>query len=509
MVLFWRTRLYADATLQIVFAVLAGYGWYQWLRVPVPGAELPVRRTSRAEWVVLSAATMLGHAAVYWGLSRHTDSPVPFWDSAVLALSLAATYGQARKLVESWILWIVVDVISVPLYIGRGLYLTSGLYFVFLCLCVNGYFRWRADLLGRRPLPLRHEAAPRMKAAEQAIQSIPVPAPVLPLRPRPLRRRAGGRAARAGARPRPPGLRARPAGPHRRRHPRVRGRGPREARFLRRPVPPRRDAVVGGQRRRRRFPPSRPRSAWPPITRRPGTTWRSPSKERAMRWARCATCARPSRSTRSRAGLPAPGHSAQGAGRPAGRGRRPAPRGGAPARATDAQNALGLALMDAGFGEEAVSTFRALIAAQPRRHVGAPQPRQRPAPPGRPRRRHRGLSRARARGPGQRRGLLQPRDGAEAEGRFRGRRWPSCAARSRSIPRSTTPTTRWAWCSGRPGGPRRRWPRSGRPSPASPTLADAHYMLGTILRQQGRLDDALAAFREAHPPAAGGGGGRI
>jgi nicotinamide mononucleotide transporter len=153
MVLFWRARLYADATLQIVFAVLGGYGWYQWRRVPVPGAELPVRRTSRTEWVALSAATMLGQAAVYWGLSRHTDSPVPFWDSAVLALSLAATYGQARKLLESWVLWIVVDVISVPLYIGRGLYLTSGLYFLFLCLCVSGYFSWRADLPGRRPLP--------------------------------------------------------------------------------------------------------------------------------------------------------------------------------------------------------------------------------------------------------------------------------------------------------------------------------------------------------------------
>jgi nicotinamide mononucleotide transporter len=153
MALFWRSKLYADATLQIFFAMLGGYGWYQWLRVPVPGAALPVRRTRRAEWVVLSAATMLGHAAVYWGLTRHTDSPVPFWDSAVLALSLAATYGQARKLVESWIVWIVVDVISVPLYIDRGLYLTSGVYFVFLCLCVKGYFSWRADLPGRRPLP--------------------------------------------------------------------------------------------------------------------------------------------------------------------------------------------------------------------------------------------------------------------------------------------------------------------------------------------------------------------
>jgi nicotinamide mononucleotide transporter len=153
MVLFWRSKLYADATLQVVFAALAVYGWYRWLRVPVPGTELPVRRTSRTEWLVLAATTALGHAAVYWGLSRHTDSPVPFWDAAVLALSLAATYGQARKLLESWILWIVVDVISVPLYVGRGLHLTAGLYFVFLCLCVSEYFRWRADLAGRTPLP--------------------------------------------------------------------------------------------------------------------------------------------------------------------------------------------------------------------------------------------------------------------------------------------------------------------------------------------------------------------
>jgi nicotinamide mononucleotide transporter len=153
MVLFWRSRLYADSILQVIFAALGGYGWYHWLQVPVPGAELSVRRTTRAEWVVLFAATTLGHAAAYWGLTRHTDSPVPFWDSAVLALSLAATYGQARKLLESWIVWIVVDVISVPLYISSGLYLTSGLYFLFLCLCVSGYLNWRADLAGRRPLP--------------------------------------------------------------------------------------------------------------------------------------------------------------------------------------------------------------------------------------------------------------------------------------------------------------------------------------------------------------------
>jgi nicotinamide mononucleotide transporter len=144
--LFWRAKLYADASLQVVFAALAAYGWYLWLRVTAPGVFLPIRRTTAREWVLLSVFVVLGQGAVYWGLSRHTDSPVPFWDAAVWALSLAATYGQARKLFESWLIWIVVDVISVPLYIGRGLYLTALLYFLFLCLCVKGYLDWRAAL---------------------------------------------------------------------------------------------------------------------------------------------------------------------------------------------------------------------------------------------------------------------------------------------------------------------------------------------------------------------------
>jgi nicotinamide mononucleotide transporter len=145
-VLFWRAKLYADATLQVVFALLAAYGLYQWLIVTAPGVHLPIRRTTPREWIVLAVFVGLGQRAVFWGLSSHTDSPVPFWDATVWALSLAATYGQARKLLESWLVWIAVDVISVPLYVGRNLYLTALLYFVFLCLCVQGYWSWRAAL---------------------------------------------------------------------------------------------------------------------------------------------------------------------------------------------------------------------------------------------------------------------------------------------------------------------------------------------------------------------------
>ena len=147
LVVFWRARLYADASLQVVFAMLGAYGWYQWMRVPTPGLKLPVRRTSATEWAGLALFVAAAQAAVYAWLSRRTDSPVPFWDAAILTLSLAATYGQARKRLECWHLWIAVDIISVPLYFSRGLRPTAALYFLFLCICVKGLVDWRRDLL--------------------------------------------------------------------------------------------------------------------------------------------------------------------------------------------------------------------------------------------------------------------------------------------------------------------------------------------------------------------------
>jgi nicotinamide mononucleotide transporter len=79
-------------------------------------------------------------------LSRHTDSPAPAADASILTLSLAATYGQAQKLLESWWVWIVVDVVSVPLYVSRALYPTALLYAVFGGLCVKGLMEWTFTL---------------------------------------------------------------------------------------------------------------------------------------------------------------------------------------------------------------------------------------------------------------------------------------------------------------------------------------------------------------------------
>jgi nicotinamide mononucleotide transporter len=155
--LFWWAKLYGDATLQGIFAVLGVYGWWAWARGS--GESAPVRRCRAWEWAVLVPATAAATVFAAGWLARHTDSPVPRWDATVLCLSLAATYAQARKILESWWLWIAVDVLSVPLYLIRGLYPTAALYALFLGLCVVGLRAW-ARALPVDPVPAaRREAA--------------------------------------------------------------------------------------------------------------------------------------------------------------------------------------------------------------------------------------------------------------------------------------------------------------------------------------------------------------
>ncbi len=150
-VLFLQAGLYADAGLQVVFIALAGYGWWTWTHGGGPGSgTLPVRRTTRTEWLGLLTAGAVGTVALTFLLAAATDSTVPFWDALTTALSLTATYGQCKKLLESWWLWIAADVIYIPLYAYKELYATSLLYVGFLALCLIGLRGWRREL-GVRP----------------------------------------------------------------------------------------------------------------------------------------------------------------------------------------------------------------------------------------------------------------------------------------------------------------------------------------------------------------------
>lgn len=142
---YFRAKLYGDAGLQILFAVMMAYGWVSWTRAPNAEAKAPPPRTTTAtEWRWLGVATIVAFAALGLALDHLTPSPVPYADAVLVALSLAASWGQARRLVESWWIWILVDVVAVPLYITRHLYPTAVLYVIYAGLCVDGLRRWRA-----------------------------------------------------------------------------------------------------------------------------------------------------------------------------------------------------------------------------------------------------------------------------------------------------------------------------------------------------------------------------
>ncbi len=145
--LFFRSKLYADMVLQGVFFGFGVYGWWKWLqpRLPLETTSL-VRRTTPRRWWTFAALAVPATALASWLLARFTDSPAPVADASVLTLSLVATYGQAHRLLESWLVWILVDVISVPLYVSRGLYPTALLFVVFGALCVVGFAQWSRSL---------------------------------------------------------------------------------------------------------------------------------------------------------------------------------------------------------------------------------------------------------------------------------------------------------------------------------------------------------------------------
>lgn len=153
-VVFLRARLYADALLQVVFTLLGVYGWWSWRFGGGRGAGIPVRRATRAQLALAAGAALAGTSISALALAGATDSTVPIWDSSVLVLSLVATWAQARKLVESWWVWIAVDVISVPLYVVRDLYPTALLYTLFLILCIVGLRHWTALLRAEPATPM-------------------------------------------------------------------------------------------------------------------------------------------------------------------------------------------------------------------------------------------------------------------------------------------------------------------------------------------------------------------
>ncbi|HJV69083.1 nicotinamide riboside transporter PnuC [Ideonella sp.] len=141
--LFVHSKLYGEASLQLFFVAVAGWGWWQWLRGHgADGGELKVHRLSPRQRLGAALATLAAWPALALLLARYTNSDVPWLDALPTVASITGQFLLGRKLIENWAVWLAVNLVSVVLFGAKALWLTVLLYAVFALLSIAGWRMW-------------------------------------------------------------------------------------------------------------------------------------------------------------------------------------------------------------------------------------------------------------------------------------------------------------------------------------------------------------------------------
>jgi nicotinamide mononucleotide transporter len=145
-ILFYEFQLYGDAGLQIYFVATSFYGWYYWIN-KTRSPEKPIVSLTNAGLGKVAMSIVVLTVLLGSFLDHFTDTNVPYPDGFCTAISFVAQFLMTRKVLQNWILWIIVDICYVPLYLYKNLALTSILYTLFLALAIMGYLQWRKTYL--------------------------------------------------------------------------------------------------------------------------------------------------------------------------------------------------------------------------------------------------------------------------------------------------------------------------------------------------------------------------
>lgn len=147
--LFWNESLLMESALNAYYIAMAIYGWWQW-RGKRAQQDLAIT-TWPWQRHFLTIATVIFLAALSGKyLSSYTTAAWPYIDSFTTWGAVITTWMVAHKVLENWIYWFVIDAVSIPLYIDRGLYLTAALFVMYLVIVVFGYFAWAREYRGSR-----------------------------------------------------------------------------------------------------------------------------------------------------------------------------------------------------------------------------------------------------------------------------------------------------------------------------------------------------------------------
>lgn len=145
LLVFFVAKLYADVVLQVFYLVLTIYGWYNWAFGGNSKFSLPVRKIKGNEFGIMLVLGFSISFVVGYLFSNYTDAAFPYWDSHLTVWGVIATYAMAKKIIEHWLMWIIIDINCAALYFIKELYAFAPLYFIFTLLAVYGYFKWKKD----------------------------------------------------------------------------------------------------------------------------------------------------------------------------------------------------------------------------------------------------------------------------------------------------------------------------------------------------------------------------
>ncbi len=144
--IFFCSKLYSDFGLHVIYIFLNIYGWDIWSRRE--GTEevtsTLVLSSRGLMWSVLT--TIVLTAVLGYTMLTYTDADLPYFDAFTTSGSLVAQYLLAKKYLQNWWLWILVDIVAIPVYLYKGLYIIAGLFLVYLFISIYGYVNWKRKL---------------------------------------------------------------------------------------------------------------------------------------------------------------------------------------------------------------------------------------------------------------------------------------------------------------------------------------------------------------------------
>lgn len=150
LVLFARAAWYMQSLLQVFYLAMAVYGFIDWRKGRTAEGEVVIRSWTPTWHVTVAIAVVAASAVNGWLLAHYTNAAAPYVDSFVTWGSVVTTWMVARRVIENWLYWVVVDGVAAWLYFSQGLLATTLLFLIYLGIVIRGYFAWRREQAQQR-----------------------------------------------------------------------------------------------------------------------------------------------------------------------------------------------------------------------------------------------------------------------------------------------------------------------------------------------------------------------